>query len=134
VISRSFYQFLTFSNDFYRLPINLKELISTTRNHQKSKKSMEITEIKKSVCSPLDLSDHQVLIRAAEQIGFNGNQIKEFLQSNQHVKEVQQEINQSQREGISGVPHFRINDRIELSGAQDSQQFLQAFRKVGVQI
>jgi predicted DsbA family dithiol-disulfide isomerase len=95
---------------------------------------MEITEIKKSVCSPLDLSDHQVLIRAAEQIGFNGNQIKEFLQSNQHVKEVQQEINQSQREGISGVPHFRINDRIELSGAQDSQQFLQAFRKVGVQI
>ncbi len=81
-----------------------------------------------------DLSDHQVLIRAAEQIGLNGNQIKEFLQSNQYVKEVQQEINESQRERISGVPHFRINDRIELSGAQDPQQFLQAFRKAGVQI
>ncbi len=62
-----------------------------------------------------DLSDHQVLIRTAEQIGFNGNQIKEFLQSNQSEKEVQQEINRSQREGISGVPHFRINDRIELT-------------------
>jgi predicted DsbA family dithiol-disulfide isomerase len=81
-----------------------------------------------------DLSDHQVLIRAAEQIGLNGNQIKEFLQSNQYVKEVQQEINEGQRERISGVPHFRINDRIELSGAQDPQQFLQAFRKAGVQI
>ena len=81
-----------------------------------------------------DLSDHQVLIRAAEQIGLNENQIKEFLQSNQYVKEVQQEINEGQRERISGVPHFRINDRIELSGAQDPQQFLQAFRKAGVQI
>ncbi len=81
-----------------------------------------------------DLSDHQVLIKAAEEIGFNANQIKEFLQSNQYVKEVQQEINQSQQEGISGVPHFRINDRIELSGAQDPQQFIQAFRKAGVQI
>ncbi len=81
-----------------------------------------------------DLSDHQVLIKAAEQIGFNGNQIKEFLQSNQYVKEVQQEINQSQRKGISGVPHFRINGRIELSSAENPQQFLQAFRKAGVQI
>ena len=81
-----------------------------------------------------DISDHRILMKAAEQIGLDGNQIKEFLQSNQYVKEVQEEINQSQREGISGVPHFRINDRIELSGAQDRQQFLQAFRKAGVQI
>ena len=46
---------------------------------------------------------------------------------------MQQEINQSQREGISGVPHFRINDQVELSGAQYPQQFLQAFRKASVQ-
>jgi len=63
-----------------------------------------------------DLSDHQVLIKAAEQIGFNSNEIKQFLQSDLYKKEVQQEINQTQQEGISGVPHFRINDRIELSG------------------
>jgi predicted DsbA family dithiol-disulfide isomerase len=81
-----------------------------------------------------DLSDHQVLIKAAEQVGFNSNQIKEFLQSDQYKKEVQQEINQSQQKGISGVPHFRINNRIELSGAQDPKQFLEAFRKAGVHI
>jgi predicted DsbA family dithiol-disulfide isomerase len=81
-----------------------------------------------------DLSDHQVLIKAAEQIGFNSNEIKEFLQSDLYKKEVQQEINQTQQEGISGVPHFRINDRIELSGAQDPQQFIQAFRKAGVNV
>lgn len=81
-----------------------------------------------------DLSDHQVLIKAAEQVGFNPNEIKQFLQSDQYKKEVQQEINHSQEERISGVPHFRINDRIELSGAQDPQQFIQAFRKAGIKV
>lgn len=79
-----------------------------------------------------DLSDHQVLIKAAEQIGFDSHQIKEFLQSNKYKKEVEDEINQSQKQNITGVPHFRINDRIELSGAQDPQTFIQAFRKAGV--
>jgi len=81
-----------------------------------------------------DLSNHQVLIKAAEQIGFNQDKIKEFLQSDQYKKEVQQELNQSKQEGISGVPHFRINDKIQLSGAQDPQQFIQAFRKAGVNV
>ncbi|CAF3603350.1 unnamed protein product [Rotaria socialis] len=81
-----------------------------------------------------DLSDHQVLINAAEQIGLKSNEIKEFLQSDQYKKEVREEINQNQRDGISGVPNFRINDRIELSGAQEPKEFIQAFRKVGLNI
>ena len=48
--------------------------------------------------------------------------------------EVQEEIDQTQRQGISGVPHFRINDRVDLSGAQDPQQFLQALRQAGVHL
>ena len=62
------------------------------------------------------------------------NEIKQFLESDQYKKEVQQEINQAYQEGVSGVPHFRINDKIQLSGAQDPQQFIQAFRKVGVKV
>ncbi|CAF4192995.1 unnamed protein product [Rotaria sordida] len=81
-----------------------------------------------------DLSDHQVLIRAAEQVGFNPNEIKQFLQSDKYKKEIREEINQSQDHGISGVPHVRINDKIELSGAQDPQQFIQAFKKAGVNV
>jgi predicted DsbA family dithiol-disulfide isomerase len=81
-----------------------------------------------------DLSDHQVLIKAAEQIGFDANKIKEFLLTDQYKKEVQQEINQSQQERISGVPHFRINKKIDLSRAQNPQQFILAFRKAGVNL
>ncbi|CAF2960413.1 unnamed protein product [Rotaria sp. Silwood2] len=33
-----------------------------------------------------DLSDHQVLIKAAEQVGFNSDETKEFLQSDQYKK------------------------------------------------
>ena len=60
--------------------------------------------------------------------------MKQFLQSDQYKKEIQDEINHSQQEGISGVPHFIINDKVELSGAQDPQQFLQAFRKAGIHL
>jgi predicted DsbA family dithiol-disulfide isomerase len=81
-----------------------------------------------------DLSDHKVLINAAEQIGLNSDEIKRFLQSDKYKKEVEQEIHQSQEDGISGVPHFRINNKIELSGAQDPQQFIQAFKKAGVNV
>ncbi|CAF1034880.1 unnamed protein product [Rotaria sordida] len=80
-----------------------------------------------------DLSDHKVLIKLAEEIGFDSNKIKEFLQSDQYKKEVEQEINQSREGDISRVPHFRINDRIELSGAQHPPIFIQAFRKAGLQ-
>lgn len=79
-----------------------------------------------------DLSDHQILVEAAEQIGFDRNTIKEFLQSNEYVREIEEELHRNSREGISGVPHFRLNDRIELSGAQNPQEFLQAFRKLGI--
>lgn len=81
-----------------------------------------------------DLSDHEVLINAAEQIGFNRNQIQEFLQSNEYVKEIQDQFHRNNQQGISGVPHFRINDRIELSGAQNPQEFLYAFQKAGIQL
>lgn len=79
-----------------------------------------------------DLSDHRVLIAAGEQIGLNGNEVKEFLQSNKYVREIQEELQRNSQEGISGVPHFRFNDRLELSGAQDPQTFLQTFRKLGI--
>ncbi|UJR29358.1 hypothetical protein I4U23_010570 [Adineta vaga] len=81
-----------------------------------------------------DLADHQVLIKAGEQIGLDGNEVKRFLQSDQYSKEIQDEINHSQQEGVSGVPHFVINGKVELSGAQDPQQFIEAFRKAGVKV
>lgn len=81
-----------------------------------------------------DLSDHQILIKAAEQIGLNSNEIQQFLKSDQYKKEVQQEIKQAQQRGISGVPFFRLNNRIEFSGAEDPQTFLQAFKELGLKI
>jgi len=81
-----------------------------------------------------DLSDHEVLISAGEQIGFNRKEIEEFLRSDQYKKEVRQEIQQANQRGISGVPFFRFNNQIELSGAQDPQTFIQAFKKLGLKI
>jgi len=81
-----------------------------------------------------DLADHQVLIRAAEQAGFDKDQVKTFLESDEAKKEVRAEIEHNQAGGVSGVPHFRINNRVELSGAQQPEEFLNAFRKAGVKV
>ena len=79
-----------------------------------------------------DLSNHQLLVRLAEQLGFQGEEIRTFLQSDRYRREVQEEMRRTAQKGISGVPHFRLNNRLELSGAQDPEVFLQAFQKLGI--
>ncbi|CAF0728178.1 unnamed protein product [Adineta steineri] len=67
------------------------------------------------------------LLNIDENVKFNLNTIFErIIMGIELIKDHEQ--------GISGVPHFRINDKIELSGAQDPQQFIQAFRKAGVNV
>ena len=79
-----------------------------------------------------DLSDHRVLVRAAEQLAFDGQQIEAFLRSDRFTDEVRREIDQSHERGINGVPHFLLNDRLELSGARSPEEFLHAFQSLGV--
>ena len=79
-----------------------------------------------------DLSNHQLLVRLAEQLGFQAEEIRTFLQSDRLRREVQEEIRRASQQGIDGVPHFRLNEQIELSGAQDPQAFLQAFHKLHI--
>ena len=117
------------------MPISTAELSSgNTENGEKKQNDLIDVLFRSYFEQEQDLADHTVLIKAGQQIGFDSNEIKEFLQSNRYESEVRQDINRTRREGISGVPHFRINDRIELSGAQDAQVFSQAFRKVGLHV
>uniref|UniRef100_A0A1D1Z3D6 Uncharacterized protein ywbO n=2 Tax=Anthurium amnicola TaxID=1678845 RepID=A0A1D1Z3D6_9ARAE len=74
------------------------------------------------------IGDRQVLLEAARKAGIEGAQ--ELLEDpSKGLKEVQEELERYSRE-ITGVPHFVINGRRELSGGQPPEVFLRAFEAV----
>jgi len=57
--------------------------------------------------------------------------IKEFLASNEKTDEVNKLIRQFQvQKSINGVPHFIFNEKYHLSGAQDSETFVELFEEL----
>lgn len=71
------------------------------------------------------LGDKQVLVAAADKVGVEGS--REFLDDPQAgLKEVLAEERKFRR-GVSGVPHFVIDGRYQISGAQPPEAFLEAF-------
>jgi len=76
-----------------------------------------------------NIADLRVLEAAAQKVGIEGS--KSFLLSGEKEVEVQQLIQKNQIvRKISGVPHFIINSRFQLSGAQDTQVFCDLFEQI----
>jgi predicted DsbA family dithiol-disulfide isomerase len=71
-------------------------------------------------------ADHATLIELGENIGLNGIEIKEMLDSTAFADEVKQDIYEAQQLGIRGVPFFLLDAKYGVSGAQESPVFLQA--------
>lgn len=76
-----------------------------------------------------DISDHLTLIVLGDEIGLDGRQVKQMLDSNDFADEVRYDEKQARDIGISGVPFFLVNDRYAVSGAQEPEVFLQALQR-----
>ncbi|KAG0625254.1 hypothetical protein M758_2G040400 [Ceratodon purpureus] len=71
------------------------------------------------------IGDRKVLLAAADKVGVEGGEA--FLADPQAgLKEVLAEERKFKR-GVSGVPHFVINGRYQISGAQPPEAFVEAF-------
>ncbi|BFZ61117.1 hypothetical protein YB2330_002175 [Saitoella coloradoensis] len=80
-----------------------------------------------------NISDPNVLAGAAAKAGLMGGdaeKIQDFLETEDGQLEVEQEVFQAQRMGVSGVPHFIVDGRYELGGAQEPPAFLRVFNEV----
>jgi predicted DsbA family dithiol-disulfide isomerase len=77
-----------------------------------------------------DITQKSVLIEAATEAGIGKAEAEKWLNGDEGGKEVDAEVGEAQREGISGVPHFTINGRFEVEGAQDSSAFVQLFERL----
>lgn len=77
-----------------------------------------------------DITSHEMLLGAASEAGLDREEAKSWLEEGKGGEEVDREVEEAYAKGIRGVPHFIINDKYEIGGAQDVEAFLGEFVKV----
>jgi len=77
-----------------------------------------------------DLTDRDVLLRAAADCGLDGDQVREWLDSDKDVAEIEREASAAKNAGIDGVPTYIFGGRFAVSGAQAPEYLAQAIRQV----
>ena len=65
-----------------------------------------------------DLTDREVLVKAAAECGLDATVVREALASEQDVERVTQEAESAKEAGIDGVPCFIFGGLLAVSGAQ----------------
>lgn len=78
----------------------------------------------------LDISERSVLRRIAVDSGLDEEMTDVWLQSDLDGTAVDEEAARSRQVTRAGVPYFVIQDTYHVDGAQDLQEFVEAFIKV----
>jgi predicted DsbA family dithiol-disulfide isomerase len=76
-----------------------------------------------------NVEDHATLTELAVGIGLPADEVKDVLASGRYADEVRRDIDEAMQMGINGVPFFVFNGKYAVSGAQDSEVFLDALRR-----
>ncbi len=74
-------------------------------------------------------ADYETLLKIADEIGMDKIEASTVLKGNAFSNEVHQDVEQAQQIGVRGVPFFVLNQKYAISGAQESETFLQALLK-----
>ncbi|KAG8529417.1 uncharacterized protein KY384_006054 [Bacidia gigantensis] len=77
-----------------------------------------------------DITDPNVLTHAAIKAGLDEMDVQQWLQTGAGGREVDDEVAEARRRGITGVPHFVLQDKYEISGAREPEAFLGAFERI----
>jgi predicted DsbA family dithiol-disulfide isomerase len=77
-----------------------------------------------------DLSDREVLVKAAADIGMDAAHVRDMLASDADVDRVEAAANAAKDAGIDGVPTFIIGGLAAVSGAQAPEMLAAAIEQV----
>ncbi len=77
-----------------------------------------------------DLSNTDVLVQAAADVGLDPAQVRADLASDKDVAEVEQEVRMAKDAGIESVPTFIFGGKFAVSGAQAPEYLAQAIAQV----
>jgi predicted DsbA family dithiol-disulfide isomerase len=79
-----------------------------------------------------DLTDREVLVKAAADCGLDADETRKRLASDEDVELVSREAEAAAR--VSGVPTFILGGKYGLSGAQPAEQLARAIRQVAEEL
>ena len=75
-----------------------------------------------------DIGNRQTLFEVCAETGLDRQAVEFMLDSDEGLDAIANAREMSQRYGVDGVPFFIINQKIALSGAQNSEVFVEAFQ------
>ena len=81
-----------------------------------------------------DLTDVNVLVQAAADIGLDADDIRRRLATDEDVGLISSWAQEASEKGISGVPTFVFAQKYAVSGAQPADQLARAIREVSAEI
>lgn len=77
-----------------------------------------------------DITSHDMLAAAGVEAGIDEGEVRSWLAEGKGGKEVDEEVRDAAMKGIHGVPHFEIQGKYTVDGAQDVSAFLEEFAHV----
>ena len=80
-----------------------------------------------------DLTDREVLLRAAADVGLDPAAVRPLLESEEDVEEITLAAAAAKDAGINGVPTFIFNGRYAVSGAHPPEALAQIIRKAAAE-
>lgn len=78
-------------------------------------------------------SDPGILAAIADRLELDGTRVREILSNNEYAEEVRAAEDHYRRMGIQAVPAYIINERYLISGGQEPDVFVQAFRQIAAE-
>jgi predicted DsbA family dithiol-disulfide isomerase len=81
-----------------------------------------------------DLTDSNVLVQAAADIGLDAGDVRKRLATDEDVELISAQAKDASDKGISGVPTFVFAQKYALSGAQPAEQLARAIRQVSAEV
>ncbi len=76
-----------------------------------------------------DLTDRNVLVQAAADVGLDADEVRGWLASDKDVAEVEREAQSAKEAGIDGVPFYILDGKFAISGAQAPEYLAQAIAR-----
>ncbi|OLN94319.1 Uncharacterized protein YwbO 1 [Colletotrichum chlorophyti] len=71
-----------------------------------------------------DVTSWDMIVDAAARGGLDKAEVRKWLEEGKGAAEVDRQVEDAYRMGVRGVPHFVINDKYEVGGAQEVGEFL----------
>lgn len=77
-----------------------------------------------------DVADGAVLREVGVRAGLEGGEVEGWLEGGKGGEVVDGEVEAARRRFVTGVPHFTVNGRWEVGGAEEPASFLEVFEEV----